>query len=94
MIVAIESHQGALDMQISTIGLDIAKNVFQVHGIDAAEKVFGSNLGAARCWHSSKRCHPALSALRPAPRPIIGRENSRSLGTRFVCAGKRRAGLR
>ena len=26
-------------MQISTIGFDIAKKVFQVHGIDAAEKV-------------------------------------------------------
>ena len=26
-------------MQISTIGLDLAKNVFQVHGIDANEKV-------------------------------------------------------
>src|ERR1700738_664388 len=26
-------------MQITTTGLDIAKNVFQVHGIDAAEKV-------------------------------------------------------
>jgi transposase len=26
-------------MQITTIGLDIAKNVFQVHGSDAAEKV-------------------------------------------------------
>ncbi len=26
-------------MQISTIGLDIAKNVFQVHGIDGGEKV-------------------------------------------------------
>src|SRR3974377_2386876 len=26
-------------MQITTIGLDLAKNVFQVHGIDAAEKV-------------------------------------------------------
>jgi transposase len=26
-------------MQITTIGLDIAKNVFQVHGIDAGEKV-------------------------------------------------------
>src|SRR6516164_6954381 len=26
-------------MQITTIGLDIAKNVFQVHSIDAAEKV-------------------------------------------------------
>ncbi len=36
MIVAFESHQGAIDMQVTTIGLDIAKNVFQVHGIDAA----------------------------------------------------------
>ena len=26
-------------MQVTTIGLDIAKNVFQVHGIDAEEKV-------------------------------------------------------
>ena len=26
-------------MQITTIGLDIAKNVFQVHGIDRDEKV-------------------------------------------------------
>ena len=26
-------------MQITTIGLDIAKNVFQVHGIDVAERV-------------------------------------------------------
>ena len=26
-------------MQITTVGLDIAKNVFPIHGIDAAEKV-------------------------------------------------------
>jgi hypothetical protein len=26
-------------MEMTTIGLDIAKNAFQVHGIDAAEKV-------------------------------------------------------
>src|SRR5664279_953846 len=31
--------RGAVHMQITMIGLDIAKNVFQVHGIDAAEKV-------------------------------------------------------
>src|SRR6202790_4811535 len=31
--------RGAVHMQITTIGLDIAKNVFQVHGIDSAEKV-------------------------------------------------------
>ncbi len=29
VIVAIESHQGGIDMQVTTIGLDIAKNVFQ-----------------------------------------------------------------
>src|SRR3979490_74107 len=29
----------AVQMQITTIGIDIAKNVFQVHGIDAKEKV-------------------------------------------------------
>jgi transposase len=26
-------------MQVATIGLDLAKHVFQIHGIDAAEKV-------------------------------------------------------
>ncbi len=31
--------RGAVHMQISRIGLDIAKNVFQVHGIDTSEKV-------------------------------------------------------
>src|SRR6516225_3513393 len=31
--------RGAVRMQVITIGLDIAKNVFQVHGIDANEKV-------------------------------------------------------
>src|SRR6266571_1514470 len=31
--------RGAVQMQVTAIGLDIAKNVFQVHGIDAAEKV-------------------------------------------------------
>src|ERR1700687_6077186 len=31
--------RGAVHMQLTTIGLDIAKNVFQVHGIDATEKV-------------------------------------------------------
>src|SRR5262245_2726163 len=31
--------EGAVHMQITTIGFDLAKNVFQFHGIDAAEKV-------------------------------------------------------
>src|ERR1700693_4160866 len=31
--------RGAVQMQVTTIGLDIAKNMFQVHGINAKEKV-------------------------------------------------------
>src|SRR5215468_8573609 len=31
--------RGAVHMQITTIGLDLAKNVFQVHAIDASENV-------------------------------------------------------
>src|SRR5213080_921363 len=31
--------RGAVHMQITTVGLDIARNVFQVHGIDATEKI-------------------------------------------------------
>jgi hypothetical protein len=37
-------------MQITTIGLDIAKNVFQVHGIDAGriKSSSGSSFGAVK----------------------------------------------
>ena len=60
-------------MQITTIGLDIAKNVFQVHGIDAAEKVivrkqlrrgqmlaFFKRAAALPCGHGSLRDVPLL----------------------------------
>jgi hypothetical protein len=60
VIVAIESHQGALHMQISTIGLDIAKNVFQVHGSTRPKRSSsGNGSDGARCWSSSKRCRRA-----------------------------------
>ena len=62
-------------MQITTIGLDIAKNVFQVHGIDAGENVVvRKQLRRSQVyWRSSKPCRRALSEWRPAPRLIIGR---------------------
>src|SRR3984893_9876876 len=31
-------------MQVTTIGLDLAKHVFQIHGIEAAEKIVGRSL--------------------------------------------------
>jgi hypothetical protein len=39
VIVVDQSHEGAVLMQISTIGFDITKIVFQVHGVDADENV-------------------------------------------------------
>ena len=63
-------------MQVTTIGLDIAKNVFQVHGIDAAEKVVvRKQLRRRQVLEFSRRCLLALSAWKPAPRLIIGRVN-------------------
>ena len=45
-------------MQITTIGLDIAKNVFQVHRIVTRPKRSSSGNGSdgGRCWSSSNRC--------------------------------------
>ena len=57
MFVADESH-GAVHMQVSTIGFDLAKNVFQVHGIDANEKVV-----------ARKQLQPGDSVLRGVGHP-------------------------
>ena len=76
MIVATESHQGAIDMQVTTIGLDIAKNVFQVHGIDAAEKVVvRKQLRRSQVLEFFKALPPCLiipmTDIEPAFTPLI-----------------------
>jgi hypothetical protein len=46
---------------ITTIGLDIAKSVFQIHGIDAAGEVIirrQSKLRSRRCWRGARRRLP------------------------------------
>jgi hypothetical protein len=61
-------------MQITTIGLDIAKNVFQVHGIDGPRRSSSeSSFAAARLSRSSKLWRRASSAWKPVPRRTIGR---------------------
>ena len=52
-------------MKITTIGLDIAKNVFQVHGIDAAEKVV---------VRKQLRRGQVLAFFRALPRCLVGME--------------------
>ena len=63
-------------MQITTVGLDLAKYWFQVHGVDAAGRPSSSDGFAGRRSSSfSKAWSPASSAWKPAPRRIIGRAN-------------------
>jgi len=70
-------------VQITTIGLDIAKNVFQVHGIDVAEKVVvRKQLRRSQVLAFFKALPPCLIGMEACRRPIIGRANSRSLATR------------
>ncbi len=59
--------------EVITIGVDLAKNVFQVHGVDAAgETVIRRQLRRSRLCHFSRSCLAVLLAWKPAPRPIIG----------------------
>ena len=61
-------------MQITTIGLDLAKNVFQVHGVDATSQVVvRGRFGGRRCCHFLPSCLLAWSAWRRAARRITGR---------------------
>jgi transposase len=65
-------------MQITTIGLDIAKNVFQAHGIDRNEKVVArKQLRRGHVIRFFQSLSPCLLALRPVPQLTIGRVNSR-----------------
>ena len=62
-------------MQITTIGLDLAKHWFQVHGVDAD----GHIVVRKRLWRSARHrltsggSSPVWSAWKPAQRRIIGR---------------------
>ena len=63
-------------MQVTTIGLDIAKNVFQVHGIDAAEKVVvRKQLRRSQVLEFFKALPPCLiipmTDIEPAFTPLI-----------------------
>jgi hypothetical protein len=57
---------------IRTIGLDIAKSIFQVHGVDAAGNVIvRRKLKRATFCHFFTSYHCASLASKPAPHPII-----------------------
>ena len=68
---------------ITTIGLDIAKSVFQVHGVDTDGKVVRIRRQLKRRYvlaFFEESCGPAWSASRPVPRHTIGHASCRPLG--------------
>ena len=66
---------------VTTIGLDIAKSVFQIHGVDAEGNVVVRRKLKRRSLLSSRSYRRVSSALRLAHHRIIGRANFRRLGT-------------
>jgi hypothetical protein len=68
---------------VTTIGLDIAKSVFQVHGVDAAGRVVIRRQLKRRhvlaSLRSSRSCHHAWLGLRLVLRRIIGDASSMCL---------------
>ncbi len=61
-------------MEITTIGLDLAKSIFQVHGIDAEGKVVVRKaLRRAQVLPFFSRLKPCLIGIEPAGHLIIGR---------------------
>src|SRR5215831_8905774 len=62
-------------MQVTTIGIHLAKNVFRVHGVDANDKVvFNKPLRRSRVLPFFAKLAHALSAWKRVRLPIIGRE--------------------
>jgi transposase len=70
---------------ISTIGLDIAKSVFQVHGVDAVGQVVLRRQLKRRYVLAffSRDCRHAWWVLRRAPHRTIGLASCRSWGIRY-----------
>ena len=68
---------------VTTIGLDIAKSVFQVHGVDAAGQVVVRRQLKRRYVLAFFEKLPAcLIGLEACASSLIGRASSRRLGTR------------
>ena len=82
-------------MQITTIGLDIAKNVFQVHGIDANEKVVvRKQLRRSQVIAFFAALAPCLIGMEACARALLGARVDEARPQGEADAGERCEGLR
>lgn len=72
-------------MQVSTMGLDLAKHVFQVHGIDADGRIaVRRKLRRAEVISYFAKLPPVLIGMEACARLTIGGENSARWAIRCV----------
>jgi len=72
-------------MEITTVGLDLAKSVFQVHAINGAgEVVVRKTIRRAQVLRFFERLDPCLVGIEAWGRATIGRARSARLATRCV----------
>ena len=72
-------------MQVTTIGLDVAKNVFQVHGVDASGAiVLRRRIRRSEMVRFFGRLEPCLIGIEACATSHHWRERCRRLGMRSV----------
>ena len=70
-------------MEITTVGIDLAKNVFQVHAVSrSGEVIVRRALRRAQVIPFFAKDRPVSSGWKPAARAITGRASSLLSGTR------------
>ena len=70
-------------MQVTAIGLDLAKNAFQVHGVDAEGRVVvRRKLRRAQVREFFAKLAPCLIGMEASAQPIFGLENLSRWGIR------------
>jgi transposase len=71
-------------MHVTTVGLDLAKHVFQVHGIDQDGQVLiRRQLRRGELIGFFRRLSPCLIGMEACSTATSGRESWRPSGTRF-----------
>lgn len=80
---AIHVTKGATTMKITTIGLDLAKNAFQLHGIDERGRVvLKKQLKRAQVLPFFANLEPCRIGMEAAAGRTTGRGSSSNSGTR------------
>lgn len=63
-------------MNVKTIGIDLAKEVFQVHGIDEhGKRLFNKQLKRAKMLSFFSNIPPCLISMKPVLLPTFGLAN-------------------